>query len=36
MTGPRAQLGGGETVRAEVEGEGPAELPTSPWEGDRR
>lgn len=33
VTGPRAQLGGGETVRVEVEGRVPAELPTSPWEG---
>ena len=33
MTGPRAQLGGGGDRACGGGGEGPAELPTSPWEG---
>lgn len=33
MTGPRAQLGGGRDRACGGGGEGPVELPTSPWEG---
>lgn len=33
MTGPRAQLGGGRDSACGGGGEGPVELPTSPWEG---